>query len=241
MTQNCIFARHAEYSNSTTNFSVANAKSSAGGGGARVAHPQDYNRSDVAPIVRLLNERRPAAIAWLVIAIILNTINRVRGRWFPPHIGKEVLKLLPALTNLDAAPAVILELLIGWRVASIFHRAPRAVLCRTIVVRRMPVRPSAFIEDGKIFRASAVRITDFAVQAAARLYPRSLRRRAKVGGVYELFYTAIASAKPKRPAIANFRIFSDDEKPSESLADYVDQSHGWTITPRLAHCKVSRA
>lgn len=60
-----------------------------------------------APIRRLGLTRRPAAILGAVRAVVVHSIERMRGRWARSHIFHEALNAIqPTLTNGDASPAV---------------------------------------------------------------------------------------------------------------------------------------
>ncbi len=62
-----------------------------------------------ARVALLLFGRSPSAVARLIIAVVVDTINGVAGRRLFAHVGKEILKLLPAVANGDppTAPIVV--------------------------------------------------------------------------------------------------------------------------------------
>lgn len=82
---------------------------------------------EVRPLVVCLSyQRRPFAILWAVVSIVILAVNGVAIGALS-HIGKEVQEFQPAFANLDAAPAVVFEsgeLLV---IASSEHDSPYAV------------------------------------------------------------------------------------------------------------------
>lgn len=78
-------------------------------------------------IRRLLVMCRPSAIAWLVVAVVVDSVNRVA--WGPSsHISEEVFELLPSLAHFDAASAVILVFMVFHILATRNHSQPNVVL-----------------------------------------------------------------------------------------------------------------
>lgn len=55
---------------------------------------------------RIFFQGYPAAVPRLVIAIIVDPINREAGTWFWSHIGEKILEAVPANTYSNPAPAV---------------------------------------------------------------------------------------------------------------------------------------
>lgn len=134
-------------------------------------------------IVRLLARCRPAAVARLVVAVVIDAVNRMAG-WAASHICHERhVVIAPAVTDHNAAPAVVLETLNVRVVAAGLHRAPRAVLSRSprlamrgrcrarLLFVKTPARAcfmtaQVHLQDGA-FRA-AVAATEPAAHAIAR-------------------------------------------------------------------------
>lgn len=56
-------------------------------------------------VVVLLDARRPATVAWLVVPVVVNPVNRHPDRALS-HVGEEVLEYLPAFTYPDASVTV---------------------------------------------------------------------------------------------------------------------------------------
>lgn len=85
---------------------------------------------DVPPVVsRLLLRRGPNAIARFVIAVVVLALDGHSERCLA-HVGEEVLKVQPAVTNLDAASAVLMKTGAVLVVASGLHRSPDAMRAR---------------------------------------------------------------------------------------------------------------
>jgi hypothetical protein len=69
----------------------------------------------------------PTTIPRLVVAVVVNTINRVLGAWARPHVRVEFPEIIPSRTNGDTTPAVILEFLPSRVVNAAVHRCPALV------------------------------------------------------------------------------------------------------------------
>lgn len=70
--------------------------------------------------------RLPRAISWLVVAVIVFSIEG-EARGLRAHIGKELLEGAPLLAHLDASAAVSVVLLAFGVVAALKHRCPHLV------------------------------------------------------------------------------------------------------------------
>ncbi len=95
--------------------------------GERLGVAERLNEYAVALVSGLFRRRGPAAIRGAVVGIYFNAVNRVGASWCGSHVGKEVLKFMPALANLDAAPAVAC---IVWAIgvmAALHHVGPGLV------------------------------------------------------------------------------------------------------------------
>ncbi len=80
------------------------------------------------PSVRgLLCARGPSAVAWLVVPIVVDSLDRELW-WARPHVGQEVLVGSPTLAERDASGSVVGERLRLWIEASLLDRSPRHVL-----------------------------------------------------------------------------------------------------------------
>lgn len=61
----------------------------------------------VSLVVELILRKNPSAIAGLVVAVVVDAVQLVSGGRARPHVGKEVLELEPAHTDLDSSPAIV--------------------------------------------------------------------------------------------------------------------------------------
>ena len=77
---------------------------------------------------------RPSTIAWLVIAIVINTLNGMFWRRLWSHISKECLETLPLVTYGDTTPAINGILRRMWVSATGQHCSPRIVLRRVFAM-----------------------------------------------------------------------------------------------------------
>ena len=94
----------------------------------RLHSAPENNYSAIAPVVHLLFGRRPFTVFWRITKIIINSIYGHAVRAIP-HIGKEILKSKPSLTNCNP-PAKIAFAAINIRIpASLNHGCPSPV-CR---------------------------------------------------------------------------------------------------------------
>ena len=78
---------------------------------------------DTPLIVGLLKLVSPFAIFGAVVAIVIYALNAAT-LWPVAHVGVEVFKRIPALTDFNASPAIVLIPFVVWIVASLTHSAP---------------------------------------------------------------------------------------------------------------------
>jgi hypothetical protein len=74
--------------------------------------------------------RRPFAIRWFVISIVVNAIQAIFSEWrrTRPHVGKKILKRMkPSGANFNSSAAINWIFGIAGIKASLFHAAPRAI------------------------------------------------------------------------------------------------------------------
>ena len=81
------------------------------------------NIAVAGPVLLLLSRRCPAAIARLVVPIIVDTVEAGARRALP-HVGKEVLEAIPALTDADTPASVAGVLRVVGVKTPLPHRAP---------------------------------------------------------------------------------------------------------------------
>ena len=93
-------------------------------------------KMNTSAVIGLLQRSRPAAIAWLVVSVIVDSVYQVLWGWTFPHVGKELFKIVPcrAHPNATSTPQMKLALI---RVATSFSNAgPYSVfLCVRQAVR----------------------------------------------------------------------------------------------------------
>jgi hypothetical protein len=78
------------------------------------------------PVRGLLFERRPSAVTWLIVSIIVDAINGVLRRWWLPHVSNECVKARhPSFAYRNASSAVVVIRLVSLKGASFAHPAPR--------------------------------------------------------------------------------------------------------------------
>ena len=81
-----------------------------------------------ASIVGLLARSGPAAVAWFVVAVVVDALER-QSIWTPAHVCNEARERVPPfLADRDTASAVVVERLRAWVGATLNHRLPRVVL-----------------------------------------------------------------------------------------------------------------
>jgi len=84
--------------------------------------------SDSGLLVVLLNPSRPLAVAWLVMAFAVDSLQSVLGRRSRSHVGNEVREgVKPAVANVDSTASVTW---MGTKAAAFAHGAPNAVFGR---------------------------------------------------------------------------------------------------------------
>lgn len=98
----------------------------------RVRHAIRCVSSCRAKVIRLLAGCRPSAVRRLVIAIGVDTINRVGSAGGFAHIGKEQVVVVPSLADRNSSAAVERVLVIARRVASGSHAGPCVVFLRSL-------------------------------------------------------------------------------------------------------------
>src|SRR4051812_15268100 len=103
----------------------------------------------------LLAIGRPAAVARLVVAVVVDAVERPVRRPLP-HVAEEVLEGIPALADRDASPAVALVAGGVRGVAAVAHRAPRGVRPRALACRLVAVLlQRAVAKPGLVLKAAA--------------------------------------------------------------------------------------
>jgi hypothetical protein len=177
------------------------------GGPARISETLTVNSNRSACISALSGVQNPSAIAGLIIAVIVDTFNRMIGRWFWSHISKKRReRIQPAATYRYSSRAIFLPILCVRISATRFHRRPNSVL------------------RGFRHSVGTTHVSDnFLLQAAATpVNPGTERTAANIN-----FLSAITDALPVDVAVSSFRDFVKDEKsskPSLSKVDFLGHS-----------------
>ena len=85
----------------------------------------------VALIDRLLASCRPPYVAWLVVALVVLSLDAVRIAWPEPNVFQESFETTastPVIADSDSSPSVILKALVSQVAASQDHFPPRSIL-----------------------------------------------------------------------------------------------------------------
>lgn len=178
----------------------------ASGGGPRFASPR-------ALIVRLLQAGRPAAVARLIVAVVVDAIERMQERGARAHVGVEGgERVPPAIADGDAAAAVIRPRGVRATETAAFHGAPRFVFGRALQAVGAPC---------------AVEIREQA--SATSGMPAPQRSRGHLHGI-----AAIAPRQPDRLVVSVMQRSRRDDQPADTLPDAIDKrhSHRLQILPR---------
>ena len=91
-------------------------------------------------IVVLLDVCSPPAIHWLIIAVIVDPLNRTSHR-AATHIIQKQGEIVPPFANLDSSGSVVLEVAVSWILDARQHRLPRPVFNGHLPVGAIPVLP----------------------------------------------------------------------------------------------------
>jgi hypothetical protein len=91
----------------------------------------NFDCSRARSIVGLLFLRRPAAIFWAVVPIVIDAINRMFKRWARTHVAIEVFeRISPTIANGYSTTPVSRKLAALRVVASLLHCSPNVVFSR---------------------------------------------------------------------------------------------------------------
>jgi hypothetical protein len=157
----------------------------------------------------------PSNISWLVIAVVIHSVNCVLRGWGWTNISKERGKTIkPFLANLDSATTVVFPTCVGRIHATRDHGVPSAVFLKFI-----GLSVNAVVDVGFFVRFSFEQFSNlFLSEAATRLSTSRGQRILREPS----FGSALTSAKPSAYGTAlriGFRFpWSDNSEPSEFLA-----------------------
>lgn len=132
-------------------------------------------------IVDLLFLCCPAAICFLIVAIIVDSVKRMFCGWLTPHIGQKVFIAQPTTTNKNAAPTIMFPSVCIWIAAAIQHRGPSLIFWSSRFRRRFSVRPvvSKFSQasatiSGPFLREQKGTHNNDSIPAIASAFPTSM-------------------------------------------------------------------
>lgn len=169
-------------------------------------------------VAGLLGSCNPAAVLRLIVAVIVDTLNRMFRRRTLTHVGQKAFKFTPSFTNLNSALSVGLEVRRIGVSTSINHQSPNAINRRSAVaVRSRTLRGDHSTET-----------------------PATCRFASSQANAQDCFDgSTITSANPMGLS-ANVRRPFHNQQPSESLPDHVLEvvSHGgFSITQLTAQSR----
>lgn len=167
----------------------------------------------VDAVLSLLFTRGPAAVTWLVVAIVVVALDGVALAGTLAHVGEECGELQPSLTDFDAAPAVAVEMLSGfWIGTARNHRYPRTIRQRS----------------GPSIRGMAVLGRAIDLKASTT----SMMARSKIATASYSHLSAITLESPDRSIPATSCALNNDQS-FETLSCQVN--HGWHDVEVIIH------
>ncbi len=113
-----------------------------------------------ASIVLLDFFRGPTAVAWFIVSIIVNSIERAI-QWARPHIFVKVPEVVPPLADLDSTASVSVPIMVVSMVASANHCVPQGVLARLSAHIFVLMRHAGFSSLRSCFSFKATTRFDF--------------------------------------------------------------------------------
>ncbi len=165
--------------------------------------------SNISLISHLIYSKCPADVARLIVAVVVDSIDRVCYRWSWPHIAEKTLKrLAPLWTHTYTSPAVICERFIVLIQTAIQHVSP----C-SIFNRERPSRSSDRATASKGTMPSESR-RFYAVRRGIA-FETSTRSRHVMGqgrGSNGPHLAATAKASAKRAPIDEYRLHDQSSK-----------------------------
>ncbi len=151
-----------------------------------------------ATVIGLFDSGRPFAVIGGVVAVYVDTLNRVLRAWLFAHVCQEVLKgSKPSVTDSDATSAVMRVATLAMISATATHRVVSAVLGRL---------------GGAVCGGPAPSSDDSAAACLRRSVREARRYRFGEGAT-------VALASPSRTASPSLRV-SNDHKKAEPLPDW---------------------
>lgn len=147
-----------------------------------------------ALVAKLHLASRPSTVFWGVIAIVIDAIKGVLCAWARPHIGKEILKSGPAVTNLNAPSSIVFVRSMFRKFAASLHSVPYLIFGGGLPAALNRLRHAVRLGALPRFRQNT---------SAARCIAGT-----KIGDRDNLFCTAVARtqhlANRRSPIFSNF-------------------------------------
>jgi len=113
--------------------------------------PAVVRKTTVVALVHVLRALRgPAHVPRLVVAVVVNTINRVFRGWARTNIGQEILeRFSPSCTDGNPSASVMFVAFHAWVVAPSLHAVPRQMFRRDLPIGGMAVSQMQRLRDFK--------------------------------------------------------------------------------------------
>lgn len=174
-------------------------------------------------VLRLLSRCGPSTIVRFVVAVIVDSVQAVRGRWARSHVGKEINERRPTIAHADSSSTIVR---VSWmsRCASRVHVYPRQIL---ISVWRQFRKSRLASRCSMCCRAEG---SPLFLQASATL----MFSAAKVVSMRDRLLAAITATQPS--ALNAFvRAQTQNCQPSKSVANKIQRfAHYLIVTPNLS-------
>ena len=103
-----------------------------------------FNKNIVPPVSALNCSSSPTAVFFGVSKIVVNSVNRMLGRWAFPHVSKELFKRVPVFANRYASATIINVCGFVRVIATRTYTFPNGVFCSAAFAVRAPKRPNSF-------------------------------------------------------------------------------------------------
>lgn len=126
-------------------------------------------------VVYLLARRRPSAITRLIVAVVINAIDRVTRAWLAAQIIKKCLeRVTPPIAHRNTSSAVAMPVLMVSILASLNHSGPCLVFASALTNLRLSMPHPRTTPTAFRFTATKIRGLDLrGLAAIAMTYPRA--------------------------------------------------------------------
>lgn len=168
----------------------------------------------ISAIGALLFPRSPATIAWLVVAIVVDAINRMLGRGTDAYVSKEILKFKPSVADFYSSAAVPRVTLFVRVSAAPKHSRPYFVF-RPLATRHRSV--------GTVAKINLAHPQVAETSATSRLTAK------QVGRKNNRFISVLAKAAPSCLAPLSIFCTGRDCQASELFFGQIQQRHEYII------------